>query len=114
VRTEAATTTTKKPQRARACFSQIFSRKMWHFFRESEKWRKIVLFAVRNAAKMVQFWAVSWVEPAFRDFVAKIALTFAERIAAKNGALLLAKNGEKWHFFSRSEMRRKWRFDVGE
>jgi hypothetical protein len=33
---------------------------------------------------MVQFWAVSWVEPAFREIFR-----------------------EKWHFFSRSEMRRK-------
>jgi hypothetical protein len=68
---------------------------------------------------------VSWVEPVFREifrekgpffaernaakngallsakngtFLRKMALFFAERNAAKNGALLLAKNGEKWRF----------------
>jgi hypothetical protein len=48
---------------------------------------------------MVQFWAVSWVEPVFRDFFReKWHFFFAERNAAKNVALLLAKNGEKWRF----------------
>jgi hypothetical protein len=96
-------------------FRENFSQKMALFFAErnaakngtfsrSEKWRKIVLFAVQNAAKMVQFWAVSWVEPVFRDFFREKWHFFcAERNAAKNGA-----------FQKKFERKKIWRFIVGE
>jgi hypothetical protein len=69
-------------------------------FSRSEKLRKIVLFAVRNAAKNCLVLSCELGRACFlRFFSRKMELFFAERKAAKNGALLLAKNGEKWHFF---------------
>jgi hypothetical protein len=88
-----------------------FFREKWHFFSRSEmrrkmalisrseKWRKNILFAVRNAAKNGPVLGCELGRACFsRNFSRKMALFFAERNAAKNGALFLAKNGEKRRF----------------
>jgi hypothetical protein len=67
--------------------------------------------------KVVQFWAVGWVEPVFRDFFRENGNFFRGAKCGENGALLLAKNGEKWHFFGGAKcgengallLAKKWR-----
>jgi hypothetical protein len=69
-------------------------RKKWHFFRGAkcgEKWRFVV--------------GEKW---------RKMALFFAERNAAKNGALLLAKNGENGAFQKKFERKKLAKNDTFE
>jgi hypothetical protein len=75
----------------------------------SEKWRKNILFAVRNAAKNGPVLGCELGRACFsRNFSRKMALFFAERNAAKNGALLLAKTAKNGAFQKKFE-RKKWR-----
>jgi hypothetical protein len=67
----------------------------WHFFREAKNGEKLYFSRCEMRRKMVQFRAVSWVEPAFRENFRENGTLFRGAKCGENGALLLAKNGEK-------------------
>jgi hypothetical protein len=63
-------------------------------FSRSEKWRKIVLFAVRNAAKNGPVLGCELGRACFSRFFSRKWHFFRGAKCGEYGALLLAKNGE--------------------
>jgi hypothetical protein len=80
----------------------FFAKRKMALFREVKNGEKLFFSRCEMRRKMVQFWAVSWVEPIFRDFFEKKILKkfffFAERNAAKKWRFVVGENGEKWRF----------------
>jgi hypothetical protein len=75
-------------------FAERNAAKKWHFFREAKNGEKLYFSRCEIRRKMVQFWAVSWVEPVFRE------------IFRENGTFFRGvKCGEKWRFV----VGEKWR-----
>jgi uncharacterized Fe-S radical SAM superfamily protein PflX len=80
----------------------FFAKRKMALFREVKNGEKLFFSRCEMRRKMVQFWAVSWVEPIFRDFFEKKILKkiffSAERNAAKKWRFVVGENGEKWRF----------------
>jgi hypothetical protein len=108
-----------KSQLGRACFSRNFSPKMVFFFAEqiaakmaffprSEKWRKMNSSRCEMRRKMVQFWAVSWVEHVFSDFFREkghfLSRSKIKRQMALCGWRKMAKNGAFQKKFERKKL----------
>jgi hypothetical protein len=85
----------------------FFAKRKMALFREVKNGEKLFFSRCEMRRKMVQFWAVSWVEPIFRDFFEKKILKkfFFSRseMRRKNGALLLAKMAKNGAFQKKFE-----------